>query len=67
MNTSKWQVRVMRDVSEFGIVNIEADSAELAIEKAIEIFSDDIERKLVTDEIAGVVSVTMVERIEGDK
>ena len=62
-----WKVMVMRPVTYFGVVYIEADSSEVAVEKAIEMFGgEDVDEKLITDQDTGVVSVTKVERMEGD-
>lgn len=66
MQNPMWRVRVMRDVTEFGVVSIEAESAEQAIEQAIEMFSNDLDGRLLTDHETGLVSVTQVERVEGD-
>jgi hypothetical protein len=61
-----WKVKVMRPVTYFGVVYIEADSSEVAVEKAIEMFGEEDVDKLITDQETGVVSVTNVERMEGD-
>ena len=61
-----WRVKVMRPVTYFGVVYIEADSSEVAVEKAIEMFGEEDVDKLITDQETGVVSVTDVERMEGD-
>tara|TARA_R110000868_G_scaffold120822_2_gene320766 strand:+ start:831 stop:1067 length:237 start_codon:yes stop_codon:yes gene_type:complete len=61
-----WRVKVMRPVTYFGVVYIEADSSEVAVEKAIEMFGEEDVDKLITDQETGVVSVTNVERMEGD-
>lgn len=61
-----WKVKVMRPVTYFGVVYIEADSSEVAVEKAIEMFGEEDVDKLITDQETGVVSVTDVERMEGD-
>ena len=61
-----WKVIVMRPVTYFGVVYIEADSSEVAVEKAIEMFGEEDVDKLITDQETGVVSVTDVERMDGD-
>ena len=61
-----WRVKVMRPVTYFGVVYIEADSSEVAVEKAIEMFGEEDVDKLITDQETGVVSVTDVERMDGD-
>ena len=61
-----WKVKVMRPVTYFGVVYIEADSSEVAVEKAIEMFGEEDVDKLITDQETGVVSVTDVERMDGD-
>lgn len=61
-----WRVKVMRPVTYFGVVYIEADSSEVAVEKAIEMFGEEDVDKLITDQETGVVSVTNVERMEGE-
>lgn len=61
-----WKVKVMRPVTYFGVVYIEADSSEVAVEKAIEMFGEEDVDKLITDQETGVVSVTNVERMDGD-
>ena len=61
-----WKVMVMRPVTYFGVVYIEADSSEVAVEKAIEMFGEEDVDKLITDQETGVVSVTDVERMDGD-
>lgn len=66
MQNPQWRVRTMRDVTEFGVVLVDAETAEQAVEKAIEMFGNDIENKFVTDHAVGVVSVTQVERAGGD-
>jgi len=63
--TSRWKVKVVRDTTEHGVVFIEADTAEQAVQLAIEKFSNADISEFVTDHDARDASVTAVEAAGG--
>ena len=62
-----WNVRVIRNVTEFGMLTVEADTPEQAVDSAIVEFSEDLDGKLVTDKLTGYCSCVHIEARGGDR
>jgi hypothetical protein len=63
----RWKVSVMRDMTEFGVVFVEAESSEDAVRLAIDQFSGPDNSCFVTDHDARQASVRAVEAAGGDE